>query len=77
MQQSIEAGGGAQTILDDGLPAGMNIIGARFKLDEAFVPDVLIAARAMSTGVALRLRRLGEACSHFEQSSPPKRNSML
>jgi len=37
----------AKTILDDGLIAGMNIIGARFKKNEIYIPEVLISARAM------------------------------
>jgi len=39
-------------ILNDGLIAGMNIIGARFKINEVYVPEVLMAARAMHTGLA-------------------------
>jgi len=35
-------------ILDDGLIAGMNEVGRRFKANEFYVPEVLIAARAMS-----------------------------
>jgi 5-methyltetrahydrofolate--homocysteine methyltransferase len=41
------------TILNDGLIAGMNLIGARFKKNEVFVPEVLLAARAMHTGLAI------------------------
>jgi 5-methyltetrahydrofolate--homocysteine methyltransferase len=36
------------TILNDGLIAGMNEVGRRFKANEFYVPEVLIAARAMS-----------------------------
>lgn len=39
------------TILEDGLIAGMNVIGARFKKNEVYVPEVLIAARAMHAGM--------------------------
>jgi len=38
-------------ILDDGLIAGMNIIGIKFKAHEIFLPDVLLAARAMYAGM--------------------------
>jgi len=38
----------AATILNDGLIAGMNEVGRRFKANEFYVPEVLIAARAMS-----------------------------
>jgi 5-methyltetrahydrofolate--homocysteine methyltransferase len=40
-------------ILNDGLIAGMNVIGTRFKNDEVYVPEVLMAARAMHTGLAI------------------------
>jgi 5-methyltetrahydrofolate--homocysteine methyltransferase len=40
-------------ILNDGLIAGMNLIGARFKKNEVYVPEVLLAARAMHTGLAI------------------------
>jgi len=38
-------------ILNQGLLAGMGIIGERFKRDEVYVPEVLIAARAMKAGM--------------------------
>ena len=41
------------TILNDGLIAGMNVIGALFKINEVYVPEVLMAARAMHTGLAV------------------------
>jgi methanogenic corrinoid protein MtbC1 len=40
----------AQKILDEGLLAGMGIIGGKFKANEVFVPEVLVAARAMNKG---------------------------
>ncbi|KLU63252.1 methionine synthase [Peptococcaceae bacterium CEB3] len=40
-------------ILNDGLIAGMNVIGVRFKSNEIYVPEVLIAARAMHAGMAV------------------------
>ena len=40
-------------ILNDGLIAGMNVIGALFKNNEVYVPEVLMAARAMHTGLAV------------------------
>ncbi len=40
-----------KTILDDGLIAGMNIVGAKFKEHEIFLPDVLLAAKAMYAGM--------------------------
>jgi 5-methyltetrahydrofolate--homocysteine methyltransferase len=43
----------AQDILDNGLIAGMNIIGDQFKAHEIFLPDVLLAAKAMYAGMDL------------------------
>lgn len=53
VQKAIDEGMAAQTILDEGLLAGMSIIGGKFKNNEVYVPEVLIAARAMNTGSAL------------------------
>ncbi len=53
VRQAIEEGLSAKEILDDGLLVGMNIIGAKFKNNEVFVPEVLVAARAMNIGAAL------------------------
>ena len=53
VQQAIDEGMDATTILQDGLMPGMNIIGEKFKNDEVFVPEVLVAARAMNAGTAL------------------------
>ena len=53
VQQAIEEGLSAQTILEDGLLAGMDVIGVKFKNNEIFVPEVLVAARAMNMGTAL------------------------
>ncbi len=53
VQKAIDEGMDAQTILDEGLLAGMSIIGGKFKNNEVYVPEVLIAARAMNTGSAL------------------------
>ena len=53
VSQAIEEGIPAGTILNDGLLAGMNVVGQRFKNNEIFVPEVLIAARAMNMGASL------------------------
>ena len=53
VQQAIDEGIDAQTILEEGLMAGMDIIGEQFKNNEIYVPEVLIAARAMNTGTEL------------------------
>lgn len=43
----------AAQILDEGLLAGMNIIGEKFKNNEVYVPEVLVAARAMNMGTQI------------------------
>jgi corrinoid protein of di/trimethylamine methyltransferase len=61
VQKAIDDGMGAETILNDGLLHGMGIIGGKFKRNEVYVPDVLIAARAMNAGSALLKTLLAEA----------------
>ena len=53
VQQAIDEGIPAQKILEEGLISGMNIVGEKFKNNEVFVPEVLVAARAMNQGVNL------------------------
>ncbi|MBO5322814.1 MAG: corrinoid protein [Oscillospiraceae bacterium] len=53
VQQAIDEGIPAQQILEEGLLAGMNVIGVKFKNNEVFVPEVLVAARAMNQGANL------------------------
>lgn len=51
--QALEEGVPAKEILNEGLLAGMSVIGVKFKNNEVFVPEVLIAARAMKTGTEI------------------------
>lgn len=51
VQQAIEQSVLTKQILDDGLIAGMNMIGKSFKAHEIFLPDVLMAAKAMNIGL--------------------------
>ena len=51
--QAIEEGIEAQTILEEGLLSAMSIVGEKFKKNEVFVPEVLVAARAMNAGVEI------------------------
>ena len=53
VQEAIDAGESAKDILEAGLLPGMNVIGEKFKNNEVYVPEVLIAARAMNAGVTL------------------------
>ena len=50
--QALEDGFSANTIMDDGLIAGMAIVGIKFRDNIIFVPEVLVAARAMKAGMA-------------------------
>lgn len=58
--QALEEGYDPKTILNEGLLAGMIAVGEQFKRDEAFVPEVLVASRAMNTGLTLLEGRLTE-----------------
>ena len=49
-QQAIDEGLEANEILTGGLLAGMDVVGAKFKANEIFVPQVLVSARAMKAG---------------------------
>ena len=50
-QEAIDAGTDPKQILDNGLIAGMQVVGEQFKNNEIYVPEVLIAARAMQAGM--------------------------
>ena len=52
-QQAIDAGTSAAQILNQGLLAGMDVVGRRFGAHEIFLPEVLLSARAMNAGVDL------------------------
>ena len=51
--QAIAEGIPTTQILDDGLIAGMNLVGVRFRNHDMFLPEVLLSARAMTAGVAI------------------------
>ncbi len=59
-EQALAEGFSAADILNDGLLAGMNIVGIKFKADEIFVPQVLVAARAMAAGTEALKPYLGD-----------------
>ena len=60
VQQALEEGLDAKEILDNGLLDGMMIVGGKFKRNEVFVPEVLVAARAMNAGTAILEPKLVE-----------------
>ena len=49
-EKALAEGVSAHDVLDKGLIAGMNVVGERFKKNEVYVPEVLIAARAFKGG---------------------------
>ena len=51
VRQAISEGQSPEDILEKGLIAGMAEVGAKFKANEIFVPEVLIAAKAMHTAL--------------------------
>jgi 5-methyltetrahydrofolate--homocysteine methyltransferase len=58
---AIEEGTAAKSVLDDGLIAGMDTVGARFKKNEIYIPEVLIAARAMKMAMEILAPELVKA----------------
>ena len=60
VQQALDEGIDPKEILNEGLLGGMMIIGAKFKNNEVFVPEVLVAARAMNAGLMILEPKLVE-----------------
>ena len=60
-KEAVDEGVGAKEILDGALIAGMAEVGERFKNNEIYVPEVLIAARAMTTAMGVLEPLLAEA----------------
>lgn len=50
---ALEEGAAPKSVLDKGLIAGMDVVGARFKKNEIYIPEVLIAARAMKMAMEI------------------------
>ena len=61
VQQALDEGLTPMTILDDGLLAAMDVIGEKFKNNEIYVPEMLIARRAMGIGMDVLKPHLKEA----------------
>ena len=70
VQQALDAGIPVKQILEEGLLSGMGVVGEKFRNNEVFVPEVLVAARAMNMGVEVLkphflgsgIRSVGRAC---------------
>ncbi len=67
-REAIDAELPVREVLEEGLIAGMNVVGEDFKHNRIFVPEVLLAARAMKSGMEV-LRPLLTARSGEETSS--------
>jgi len=61
VQQALDEGLKASDILTEGLLSGMNIVGEKFKNNEVYVPEVLVAARAMNMGTQILKPFLAES----------------
>ncbi len=61
VQEALDQGISPKEILENGLLTGMSIVGEKFKNNEVFVPEVLIAARAMNVGVSILKPYLAES----------------
>jgi 5-methyltetrahydrofolate--homocysteine methyltransferase len=53
VQEALDAGLAPADVLNQGLLAGMDVVGEQFRVREIFLPDVLLAARAMYAGLAV------------------------
>ena len=60
-EKALAEGKSPKEVLDKGLIAGMDVVGAKFKKNEFYVPEVLIAARAMHAGMDILKPKLAEA----------------
>jgi 5-methyltetrahydrofolate--homocysteine methyltransferase len=61
VEQALSEGAAPAAVLNEGLLSGMGIIGTRFKNNEVYVPEVLIAARAMKAGMEVLQPKLAAA----------------
>ncbi len=61
VQQALSENISAEDILNNGLVAGMNVVSEKFKNNEFFIPEVLVSARAMHTGLDILKPLLAEA----------------
>ena len=59
----------AQLILNEGLIAAMSVVGVKFKNNEIYVPEVMVAARAMTAGL--------NVISPYRQASAPSEGKVV
>ena len=71
VQQALDEGISADLILSDGLLAGMAVVGEKFRLNQIYVPEVMLAAKCMQTGCDLLKPYLaGDQAGKNEGNSP-------
>ena len=80
VQQAVDQGIPVDQILNEGLLGGMSVIGEKFKNNEVYVPEVLVAARAMNMGAqvlkplieeaGIQATGKGKSCAASSPSSP-------
>jgi len=58
---ALKEGTAAKSVLEEGLIAGMDVVGGRFKKNEIYIPEVLIAARAMKMAMEILEPELAKA----------------
>ena len=61
VEKALAEGCAPADILNEGLLSGMNVIGEKFKNNEVYVPEVLVAARAMNMGTQVLKPHLAES----------------
>jgi 5-methyltetrahydrofolate--homocysteine methyltransferase len=61
VQEAVDEGTAPEDVINEGLIAGMNVVGVKFKANEFYVPEVLIAARAMHAGMDIVKPLLAES----------------
>ncbi len=60
-QEALDEGIGPRQVLEEGLIAGMGVVGVRFKANEVYIPEVLISARAMKMAMEILEPQLAAA----------------
>jgi 5-methyltetrahydrofolate--homocysteine methyltransferase len=68
LEEALAAGRPPLEVLDEGLIAGMRVVGEDFKHNRIFVPEVLLAARAMKAGMTVLKPRLAGAAERPSSS---------
>jgi len=68
-EEALAEGRSAMEVLDEGLIAGMRVVGEDFKHNRIFVPEVLLAARAMKAGMVVLKPLLTEKKDQRDASS--------